>query len=211
MSINTLHRAGAEPGEAKALVILLHGLGANGLDLLGLAPHWAQAADDIAFVAPDAPFACDMAPVGFQWFSLADRDPQVVLRGVEQAAPMLSEWIDSIQAEYGVDDSRTVLMGFSQGSMMSLYVATRRDVPFAGVMAYSGALAAIPGKTQPPILLVHGRVDPVVPFAAYETAYEGLTQAGFDVHGVAIDDLPHGIDQTGVEEGVSFLTRVLGD
>lgn len=210
MAIETTQVSGAPAGQAKSLVIMLHGLGANGLDLIGLAPYWAGAADDMAFVAPDAPFPCDMAAVGFQWFSLADRDPQAILKGVDHIAPALSEWIDSLQKEYGLGDAQTVLMGFSQGAMMSLYVGTRRSTPVAGIMAYSGALVAEPGNTKPPILLVHGRVDPVVPFAAFETAKEALDRAAFDVTPLAIDDLPHGIDQTGVEEGGRFLTRVLG-
>lgn len=115
--------SGAAP---RQLAILLHGLGADGNDLIGLAPYWAPLFPEAEFVAPDAPFPCDMAPFGRQWFSLQDRSPMSILAGVRAAAPILDAYIDDALKARNLDESRLALVGFSQGTMMSLYVGLRR-------------------------------------------------------------------------------------
>ncbi|MBL8831667.1 MAG: phospholipase, partial [Rhodospirillales bacterium] len=127
-------------GKAKSVVVLLHGLGADGNDLISLAPLWARVLPDTAFVSPHAPFPCDMAPYGRQWFSLLDRSPARVLAGVQAAAPILDSFLDAELARHDLPPERLALVGFSQGTMMSLYVAPRRAVAIAGVVGFSGAL-----------------------------------------------------------------------
>ena len=205
----------AAGGAPRKLVLLLHGLGADGHDLIGLAPVLAQALPDVAFVSPHAPYPCDMAPFGRQWFSLQDRSPDVVLGGVRASAPILAAFIDTELARYKLPDDKLALLGFSQGTMMSLYVAPRRAKPIAGVLGYSGALVGadlLPAeaRSKPPVLLVHGDADPVVPFQAMDAAAQGLNRAGIPVETLRRPGLPHSIDEEGIEAGVKFLSRVLG-
>lgn len=201
-------------GAAKRLVILLHGIGADGNDLIGLAPHLAQLIPDAAFVAPNAPFPCDMAPFGYQWFSLQDRSPAAMLAGVRAAAPILNGFVDDSLHRHGLQESDLVLIGFSQGTMMSLYVAPRRQRPCAGVVGFSGALMgaaelAAEIRSRPPVLLVHGDADPVVPFQSMAAAAQGLAGVGIEVETHRRPGLGHGIDPTGLELAGIFLTRVL--
>src|SRR5260370_27323072 len=165
-------------GAPRRLVILLHGLGADGNDLIGLAPVWAKLLPDAEFLAPNAPFPYDMAPYGFQWFSLQDRSPETVLAGVRATAPMLDAFIDDALAARGLSETDLALVGFSQGTMMSLYVGLRRPKPVAGILGYSGALIGAESlaaeiRSRPRVLLVHGDADPVVPFSALALAEKG--------------------------------------
>ncbi len=130
----------ASGGAPERLVILLHGLGADGNDLIGLAPQIAAALPTTMFVAPNAPYPCDMAPFGFQWFSLKDLSASAILAGTQASAPILDAYIDDLLAETGISADRTALLGFSQGTMMSLFVAPRRAEPVAGILGYSGML-----------------------------------------------------------------------
>ena len=199
--------------KSDSLVILLHGLGSNGRELISLAPMWGVELPNTVFVAPDAPFACDMVPPGypdsFQWFSLQDRDPHVILEGVQRAQPILDSFITEQIEKYGVTPEKTVLVGFSQGTMMSLYTAPRYPVQLAGVLGYSGALCGEPGETKLPICLVHGEADDVVPIEAYNHARGKLIGAGFRVSGHTPPGLPHCIDQAGIDAGTVFLKENL--
>lgn len=212
--ITTIHQGGAEIGAAKTVIIMLHGLGADGRDLLNLAPYWAVKPQEVAFVAPDAPFPCDMAPMGYQWFSLQDRDPHVLLNGVEEAAPILGAFIEDVMAEYQLGPEQVIVMGFSQGAMMALYTATRwveqkTGKTLGGIMAYSGALAGEAGPQKLPVLLVHGTQDEVVPFAAHQVALDALQDAGFKVDAHAINGLSHGIDEEAIKAGQAFLEKII--
>lgn len=202
-------------GVPRQLVLLLHGLGADGNDLIGLAPYFAQALPDAAFVSPHAPFPCDMAPYGRQWFSLQDRTPATVLAGVQAAAPILDAFITAERDRYGLADGNVALLGFSQGTMMSLYVALRRPVPIAGVVGYSGALVGADllgteARSRPPVLLVHGDADPIVPFQAMAAAAQALQAAGVPVATLPRPGLPHSIDEEGIAAGIDFLTQAFG-
>lgn len=206
---------GPEEGDKpEQIVILLHGLGANGQDLIGLAPHFAKALPKAVFVSPDAPQPCDMAPVGFQWFSLQEWTPESILKGVREAAPVVEEFIEAQLKKYDLGYDQLVLGGFSQGTMMSLYVAPRLKEKIAGVLGYSGALiwdesADVNALKKPPVCLVHGEADNVVPFEAYGHAKQGLEAAGFEVSGCSVPGVEHGIDMTGIDQGHVFLKKVL--
>src|SRR6185437_13988009 len=176
----------ASGGATRQLVVLLHGLGADGNDLIGLAPYWAPLLPDAEFISPNAPFPCDMAPYGRQWFSLQERTPATILAGVRAAAPILDGFLDAALAERGLDASKLALVGFSQGTMMSLYVGLRRATAPAAIVGYSGALVgaellAQEIRVRPPVLLVHGDADEVVPFAALSHAATALAGAGVPV------------------------------
>lgn len=207
-------------GGPKHLVLLLHGVGANGQDLIGLAPLLAQALPDAAFVSPDAPFPYDMAPPEFgvqmrQWFSLQDRTSSVMLEEVERAAPVLETFIDEQLKRFNLRAQNLVLVGFSQGTMMSLYTGPRYKNPIAAILGYSGSLiggegfAEDPDEFQRPLIhLIHGEADDVVPVEAWHQAKETLTQAGFTVTGETTPGLGHSIDEAGIASGSAFLRSV---
>ncbi|BBK35515.1 phospholipase/carboxylesterase [Allostella sp. ATCC 35155] len=203
----------AEPaagGPAREIVLFLHGLGADGNDLIGLAPYFAQHLPHAAFAAPDAPFPCDMAPYGYQWFSLQDRTTAVMLAGLQASAPLLDAYIDELLETHGLTEARLAFVGFSQGTMMSLHVAPRRARAVAGVVGFSGALLAgdrLPGelRTRPPVLLIHGDADPVVPIEALRVAQSGLTVAGLPVRVERRPGLGHSIDEAGIRHAIAFL------
>jgi phospholipase/carboxylesterase len=203
------------PGEgARALVVFLHGLGADGNDLISLAPLLEPLLPGSAFVSPHAPFPCDMAPMGRQWFSLQDRDADVLLAGVRAVAPSLDAFLDAELARHGLGDDRLALVGFSQGTMTALHTALRRPRPCALVVGYSGALLKpeILGEeiaSRPPVLLVHGDADPVVPFEAMPLAEEAMQLNGVPVAAYRRPGLAHGIDQEGLQLGAAALVQHL--
>jgi phospholipase/carboxylesterase len=201
-------------GTPRRLVILLHGLGADGNDLIGLQQYWGRLVPDAEFISPNAPFPCDMAPYGYQWFSVQDRTPAAVLAGVRAAAPMLDAFIDEELQKRGLAESDTALVGFSQGTMMSLYVGLRRANALAGILGYSGRLIApelLAGelRSRPPVLLVHGTHDPLVPFESLAHAETALKAAGVPVETLACPGVEHSIDPEGLQRGGAFLQRVL--
>lgn len=204
--------SGAKP---TSLVVLLHGVGADGHDLISLAPYWAPLLPDAEFIAPDGPQACDMAPYGRQWFSLQDRTPAVIFAGVSASAPILDRFLDEALAARGLDESRLALVGFSQGTMMSLHVGPRRARPLAGILGFSGALTgpdrfAAEIRSRPPVLLIHGEADPVVPFSMMALAEQTLKANRVPVETLACPRLGHSIDEAGLKRGGGFLQRVLG-
>ena len=207
-------RPPASGGKPRRLVILLHGLGADGNDLIGLAPYWARLLPDAEFLSPNAPFPCDMAPYGYQWFSSQDRSPEAVLGGVRAAAPILDAFIDEALEERGLGSSTLALVGFSQGTMMSLFVGLRRAEPVAGIVGFSGRLLAPELladelRSRPPILLVHGTEDPLVPYSSLAAAETTLKAAGVPVETVTSVGIGHSIDDQGLRRGGQFLKKVL--
>ena len=196
------------------LVVMLHGVGSNGDDLIGLVPYLGKALPHVGFFSPNAPYPYDMAPVGYQWFSLADRSPSAMLAGAEAAAPLLQEYIDMLLDKHGLQPSDLALLGFSQGTMMSLYSAPRMQQQIAGVVGFSGALLGATKlreetKSRPPILLVHGQQDDIVPVSALHAAVEGLQQAEFSVQWIVRPGLPHSIDAEGLNAAAFFLAEIL--
>jgi len=198
----------------RRLVILLHGLGADGNDLIGLQQYWGRLVPDAEFISPNAPFPCDMAPYGYQWFSVQDRSPEAVLAGVRAAAPSLDAFIDEELQKRGLDESEAALVGFSQGTMMALFVGPRRAKPLAGILGYSGRLIApelltSELRSRPPVLLVHGTDDPMVPFDSLAHAETALKGAGVPVETLACVGIEHSIDPEGLQRGGVFLRQVL--
>lgn len=202
-------------GKAKQLVVLMHGVGADGADLIELASVFGQALPDAAFISPDAPYPCDMAPYGRQWFSLQDRTPAVLLAAVRLTAQIVDGFLDDRLASLGLGDDRLAIVGFSQGTMTGLHVGLRRERAPAGIVGFSGRLlgpellAEEASKQPPPVLLIHGEQDSVVPFAALADAERGLRAAGIAVETHACPGLDHGIDPAGMRLAATFLRRVL--
>ncbi len=203
---------GPVKGPARQLVVFLHGVGADGDDLIGLAPHLAEVLPHAAFCSPNAPERYDMAPFGYQWFSLANRAMDALTAGIRRAAPLLDAFLDAELAKFGLGDDSLALVGFSQGTMVALFTALRRAKPCAAVVGFSGALLgvetlAVEIKSRPPVLLVHGDQDPVVPVQAL-----GHAAAALAAHGVAVEHhlrpgLGHGIDGPGLVLAARFLAR----
>lgn len=195
-------------GKPDMIVFLLHGLGADGNDLIDLAPHWGETVPGALFVAPHAPDPHDGAPFGRQWFSLMERTEAARLAGVTAARPVLDAMIEAECAAAGLPDAAVVLMGFSQGAMMALYTGLRRPRPLAGIMAYSGMLiGGAEAASHPRVLLVHGEADEVVPAAASHQAESALRSAGVPVEATYSSALGHGIDDAGLSAGALFLQR----
>jgi len=204
----------ASGGTPRKLVVLLHGLGADGYDLIDLAPGWGQAVPEAAFVAPHAPEPCDIAPYGRQWFSVGDRTPARMRAGAEVAAAHLAAFLDAEAARFGIGPGDIAIMGFSQGAMMALFTGLRRAPPPAVLLAYAGRLLgaetlAADIRARPPVLLVHGAEDEIVPAAASREAESALTAAGVTVEAAFRPGLGHGLDEAGMALGALALQRYL--
>ena len=201
---------GPHNGEPGHLVVLLHGYGADGDDLIGLAPVLAPLMPDVVFHAPNAPYPCEGNPFGYQWFGISRLDPKVAADGVRAAAPFVDAFLDDTMATYGLDESRTMLVGFSQGTMMCLHVGLRRTRQFAGIIGFSGMLAAPESlgaemKSRPLVLLLHGDSDEMLPHHLTERAAEVLRQHGVKTRMHIAQGVGHGIDQTGLSHAARFL------
>jgi phospholipase/carboxylesterase len=208
-------RQPANGGAPKKLVVLLHGLGADGNDLIGLAPYWTPLLPDAEFLSPDAPFPCDMAPYGRQWFSVQNRTPETALAGARTAAPILNAFLDDALAKRGLEARQLALVGFSQGAMMSLFVGLRRAAAPAAIIAYSGALIApqllaTEMRGKPHVLIVHGDADPVVPPSMLPAAVSALKGYGIAVEDLLRPGLGHSIDEEGLARGGAFLRAHFG-
>jgi phospholipase/carboxylesterase len=200
-------------GVPKQLVIFLHGYGADGNDLMSLGQHWRSVLPNAAFISPHAPEPCAGNPFGGrQWFGLTMSDPQERWRGVQKAGPSLNAYIDQELAAYGLADDALALVGFSQGTMMALHVGLRRPKAMAAIVGFSGMLvepnrlkAEI--KSRPPVLLVHGDRDEVIPVQALQQARAALADAGVPVESHVSAGLPHGIDGDGLDIAGRFLVN----
>lgn len=214
----TFGRRPALSGKADSLVVFLHGYGADGADLLGLADPLAPHLPGTVFLAPDAPDACAGNPFGRQWFSIPRFDgtsPEAAAAGLEAAAQDLVAFLrERMQAE-GLAADRLALVGFSQGTMMALHVAPRLATGLAGVVGFSGRLLqperlAAEAQSRPPVLLIHGDADPVVPYADMAAAEAALDAAGFAVVCHTSKGLGHGIGPDGLGLALQFLQDRFG-
>jgi len=202
-------------GPARKLVVLLHGVGADGADLIEIGRQWAPLFPDTAFVAPNAPDPCDWDPTRYQWFRLTVRDPHEYWTGASAAAPKLDAFLDAELAAHGLADSDLALVGFSQGTMMVLQVAPRRLKPPAAIIGYSGRIAGqshLAPETigHAPVLLVHGALDEVIPVEAMAETAAALRDAGYSVETLVRPGLGHGIDAVGLQAGAAFLRQAFG-
>jgi phospholipase/carboxylesterase len=192
-------------GPATHLVVLVHGYGADGQDLLGLANHWQGLLPSVAFAAPNAPTRIPGGP-GYQWFPISRIDPQEMQKGVEAAGPALDEYLDAELARLGLPPERLALAGFSQGTMLALHVGLRRKVRPAAIVGFSGLLAGPPPDGDiPPILLTHGDSDTVIPPQAMFLAAAQLGLAGAAVQWHLAPGMGHGIDPEGLGIAGQFL------
>lgn len=210
-------------------VIFLHGYGADGNDLIDLAPILADVLPGTAFHSPDAPQPCEMGPFGRQWFSLSQYDPDMLRRnpntlgpayaqmldGTRAAAPDLEAFIDSVAAMHGLGRDRIALVGFSQGTMMALHVGLRTQPAVAGIVGFSGALIGADSLqaeilSRPPVLLIHGDADPIVPYMAMGMAVQAIAAAGHTAETFTCPGLEHGIDRDGLQKTADFLATVFG-
>jgi phospholipase/carboxylesterase len=212
--IETPRLAPAAGGPPKSLVVFLHGYGADGNDLIGIGREWSRSLPHTAFASPHAPQLCPGAPTGRQWFPLTMRDPHELPRGVAAAKSGFDAWLDAELQRHGVDETACVLVGFSQGTMLALHAGPLRTRPLAGILGYSGLLAdpnaLRSGAIQkPPVVLIHGDRDDLIPVAAIFSAAQGLAAAEIPVEWHISPGIPHGIGPDGLELGLSFLKRVL--
>ncbi len=199
----------------KQLVILCHGVGSDGDDLIALAPFFQKVLPDARFVSPHAPYQFDGGPIGYQWFSLQDFSMEARTEGVNATAPILNQYIDEQLAVLGLEDKDLALVGFSQGTMMALHVGLRRAKACAGILGYSGMLVDADNladqiKVKPPVLLCHGQSDEVLPFDFMPAALNVLRHNGVPCEGLARPGLGHGLDDDGIKAGMFFLADVFG-
>jgi phospholipase/carboxylesterase len=201
-------------GKPKSLVVFLHGYGADGNDLIAIGQEWADALPSTLFVSPHAPQACADAPMGRQWFPLTMRDPQELPRGVATARPTLDVFLDAELERHRLEEGACALVGFSQGTMLALHVGPQRRRRLAGILGYSGLLAdpaalKAGAAQKPPVLLIHGDMDDLIPVAAIFAAAQGLATAEIPVEWHISPGVPHGIGPDGMELGLKFLKQVL--
>jgi phospholipase/carboxylesterase len=202
--------SGAGP---KQIVLLLHGYGSSGSDMIALAPTWQRSLPDALFLAPHAPQRTGFG-AGYQWWPLADITPQALAAGAALAAPPIDAFIDRKLEQYGLTEAELAIVGFSQGTMMALHVGLRRASQVAGIVGYSGMLTGAARLrhdpiTKPPVLLIHGSHDPVVPVSALHTAESELKHLDIEVTTHVSAGVAHSVDPVGLNLGREFVTRVL--
>jgi phospholipase/carboxylesterase len=207
-------------GKAKQLVVILHGYGADGNDLIEIGRHWQKILPDAAFVSPHAHEPCAMAPGGRQWFRLTDRNPHERWSGVCSAHPVIDSFIDEELAEHGLTPDKVAICGFSQGAMMALHVGLRRKVAPAGIIGLSGTLvgpenladatARSANGFPPPVLIMHGHMDEVIPVDSMFMAADQLAAVNIPCQWHLAIGLGHGIDGEEIRQGAMFLARCFG-
>ena len=197
--------------KAKQLIIFCHGYGADGNDLIGLANYFQQILPDAYFISPNAPETCPMNPMGYQWFDFTSNDPNLIWEKVNNAGEILNNFIDNKLSELNLTDNDLSLVGFSQGTMMSLHVGLRRNSAMSSIVGFSGRLIreetlSDEMKSKPPIYLIHGDQDPMVPYSDTINAEKILKDLDVDVQSHISPNTPHSIAQDGLEIAIKFLS-----
>ena len=203
-----------QSGAAKKLVVLFHGYGSNGQDLAGLAKAWAPHLPDVAWASPNAPEPVPGFPGGYQWFPISRLDPDLMEQGVRSAHASAEQFVKSELKRWNLDGGDLVLVGFSQGTMMALHTGLRRDAAPAGILGYSGALAGPERLKQemtvkPPVMLIHGDQDEVLPLGMTLMAAQGLCAAGHGAEFHISQGIPHSIGPDGLELGQRFIANAI--
>lgn len=203
-------------GPAKQLVILLHGYAADGEDIIALGHQWQRMLPDAAFTAPTAPEFCEAPPVGYQWFDVTSADPQDHWRGLEAVAPTVNAFIDSELETHELDGSTLALAGFSQGAIVALHIGLRRDpapsaiVSFAGTLLENGTSNGSGITARPPVMLIHGDRDDIIPVEALSHAEAVLQAEDIKVRTFIAEGITHGIDGDGTWRAGGFLRDAFG-
>ena len=200
-------------GKPKHLVVLLHGYGSDGSDLIALGRHWQELLPDAMFVSPNAPEAASENPQGFQWFALDLDRISSLTSGLPLARPVVVEFLKALWVQTGLSAKETILVGFSQGAMMALHVGTSLEEPLMGIIAFSGAFVEPKGfmdgnKARAPICLVHGDLDSVVDPALSAAAAKQLADLGFEVSYHVSPGVGHGISPDGLGFASAFIAGV---
>ncbi len=209
----------AEPasgGPANQLIIFVHGYGADGNDLFSLSQYFAHVAPDAAFISPNAPYRCAGAPSGYQWYDVWMTDPAERLAAIRSTAAIFDNFITAQLDRRGLTEENLVLIGFSQGTMMSLFAAPRREKAVAGIVGYSGRMESperLAGeiRSKPPVVMVHGDSDELLAVSDMENAAAALKGCGVEIETHVRPGLGHGIDEEGIRIGLEFVKRVLGN
>jgi phospholipase/carboxylesterase len=203
-----------------SIVVLIHGYGANGKDLLALGDSWSDLLPNTLFIAPDGPDKSEVNPFGNQWFGLSDWDPAQKLtkdhvsrmvREIQELTPSFNRYLDELLQTYGLPPEKLALVGFSQGAMLSLHIGLHRPL-CAGVIAYSGAFLEDIKEVKvahPPVLLIHGADDQLLSPVFSQVAKGRLESLGVSVALTVLPDLGHGIDERGLSMGGAFLKKHL--
>ena len=201
-------------GSPKQIVLLFHGYGSSGADLISLAPHWQRDLPDALFLAPNAPQRLSNMSSAYQWWPLSAITPLALASGAASAAPAIDAFIARKLDQYGLTEANLAIVGFSQGTMMALHVGLRRPRQVAAIIGYSGMLTRghelshVP-INKPPVLLVHGSADPIVPVAALHEAKTKLEHLGIDVTTHVSPGIGHSVDPVGLRMGGEFVTKAL--
>jgi len=194
----------AQSKETKNLVIMLHGVGSNSSDLIGLVDY-LNLNQHTTYLSPNAPYEYDMAPTGFQWFSLRDISEKAMYEAMSQEAHILDKYIDRKLEEYSLTSQNLIVLGFSQGAMMALHLLPRRENPINSIIAISGALinpTALKDniKSKPEVLLIHGEEDQIVPFAAFNGTLQHLKSQGINCDSFIMEKTGHNINPPALQK-----------
>jgi phospholipase/carboxylesterase len=212
-------RLDAPSGKAKQLIVILHGYGADGKDLITIGKEWQKVLPDAACIAPNAHQACDQSPMGRQWFSLSDRNPNERWTGACSASPVIDDFLDTELAKLGLTDKDLALVGFSQGAMMALHTGLRRKQAPAGILSFSGLLVGPEhlaetvthtAATAPPIFMLHGSADGVVPVQSMFMSANALAEVGIPSQWHLTVGLEHNIDAQEITYGALYLSNCFG-
>jgi phospholipase/carboxylesterase len=207
--------APAAGGTPTSLVVLVHGYGSNGDDLIGLAAMIQPTLPHAAFVAPNAPSLIPRMADAHQWWPIETFSPAERTAGADAAASGLDEFLTRELQQTGLPDDRLLLVGFSQGTMMALHVGLRRASPVAGIIGISGMLVAPERleaeiRSRPPVLLIHGTDDNVVPFRSLDLAAGALSAAGVAVETHVSNGAAHTVAPDGLAAAAAFAKRIIG-
>lgn len=201
-------------GAAKQLVVLLHGYATDGEDIIALGHQWQRMLPDAAFVAPTAPEFCEAPPTGYQWFDVTSSDQRDHWRGLEAVAPTVDAFIDAELDTYGLNGSALALAGFSQGAIVALHIGLRRDPAPSAIVSFAGTLLGTGNGSgitaRPPVLLIHGDSDDIIPVAALSHAEAVLRAEDIEVRTFIAAGITHGIDGDGTWRGGGFLRDAFG-